>query len=189
MVLDVQVSTQSDLGLGLSSFLSEVPTWVPSRDRPDAGLCCVLMPGISNRSRVRLWERTWFRWHEREDCEAGDVGLAICNMEFSESIGWQVASEAWCWKSNLGPTGMAQVESRKRCPKGWKPGSSQAQVPSQCEIRSPGRGGGVKSAARTRKTCSYQPLIHITHTGLKQVRLSGFKAEMVKLPEDSFQPS
>lgn len=65
---------------------------------------------------------------------------------------------------------MAQVESKKSCPKEWK--LRQAQVPFQLETGSPGREGGGKARARTRKTCSHQPGIHITHTALKQVRFA-----------------
>lgn len=60
-------------------------------------------------------------------------------------------------------------EQEKGVLKGGSCAPPQARVPSQCETGSPGREGGRKAAARTGKTCSHHPGIHITHTGLKQV--------------------
>lgn len=125
-----------------------------------------------------------------EGCEAGGAGLAVCNMGVYESTGWRVASEARCWKSNLRPVGTAWVESRKRCPKGWKPCSSPgsgALPVRNSEPRQVRRGKGSSENRKNLLTPAQDS--HYSHwfkTG--QVHF-GFKAEMAKLPKGCFQPS
>jgi len=92
--------------------------------------------------RTVLCSDTWYQQPQQSEAVGEDLcfwwcqrterlemwGWLVCNMGDSESAGWHVASEARHWKSNLGPMGMAPVESSKRCPEGWKRGSSALPV-------------------------------------------------------------
>lgn len=87
-------------------------------------------------------------------------------------------------------TGMAQVESRKRCPEGWKLCSSPGLGALPVQNWEPRQGRRGKGCSENRKNllAPARDSHYSRRFKTGQVRF-GSKTEMAKLPEDCFQPS